>query len=392
MTGWPEYDEQQIADVVAVLRSGQVNAWTGPYVDDFERAYAKYLRRSHAIAVANGSVALDLAMHAIDLRPGDEVIVPPRSFVASASCVPLARGVPVFADVDLESQNVTAATIEPNITPRTRALIVVHLAGWPCDMDPIMDLAQRHRLWVIEDCSQAHGAEYKGRPVGTLAHIATFSFCQDKIITTGGEGGLIAMDEGNLWRKAWCHKDHGKSFDAVFNTTHPSGFRWLHESFGRNLRMTAMQAVLGYGQLERLPAWGMQRSANARILVQAAMRCSALRTPVPPSEIKHAWYRFYTFVRPERLKPDWDRDRIMTEINRRGVNCSSGSCPEIYLEKAFKDAGYGPAERLTNARILGDTSLAFLVDPAQDADTMAAAAGALKEVISEASLEAHIET
>lgn len=388
---WPYYDEEQIADVVAVLRSGQVNTWTGPHVGDFERAYAGYLGRSHAIALANGSVALDLALHAIDLRPGDEVIVPARSFVASASCVPLAGGIPVFADVDLWSQNLTAATIEPNITPRTRALVVVHLSGWPCDMDPIMDIAQHHGLWVIEDCSQAHGAEYKGRPVGALGHIATFSFCQDKIITTGGEGGLIAMDEESLWRRAWSYKDHGKSMDAVFDTVHPSGFRWCHENFGTNLRITGMQAVLGRRQLDRLPVWYAKRSANARILTEAALSCGALRTPIPPPDFKHAWYRFYTFVHPQCLKDEWDRDRIMAEINQRGVDCFTGSCPEIYLEKAFVDAGYGPAQRLTNARSLGETSLAFLVDPTQDADTMAGAARVLTEVVSEASLDEQIE-
>lgn len=386
VTVWPQYDEEQIAAVADVLRSGQVNAWTGPYVENFERAYAQYLGRNYAIALANGSVALDLALHAIDLQPGDQVIVTPRSFIASVSCVPLANGVPVFADVDLQSQNLTAATIESNITPRTRAIIVVHLGGWPCDMDPIMELARRHRLWVIEDCSQAHGAEYKGRPVGTFGHIATFSFCQDKIISTGGEGGLIAMDEEALWSRAWSHKDHGKSFDAVTKTVNAFSFRWLHESFGTNLRMSAMQAVLGCIQLDRLSAWNAQRLANARVLAKAATSCAALRTPVPPFDIKHAWYRFYTFVRPERLKHDWDRDRIMAEINRRGVKCLAGSCSEIYLEKAFVGSGYEPTERLPNARVLGETSLAFLVDPAQEGDAIAAAAKTLKEVVSEASL------
>ena len=382
---WPAYDQQQIEDVAAVLRSGQVNAWTGPYVGEFEQAYAGYLGRSHAIALANGSVALDLALHAIGLGAGDEVIVTPRSFVASAACVPLAGGVPVFADVDPDSQNLTAATIAAKITPRSKAVIVVHLSGWPCDMDPIVELCRRHGLWLIEDCAQAHGAEYKGRPVGVFGDIAAFSFCQDKIITTGGEGGLLAMDDDALWKAAWSRKDHGKDYETVFHAEHPLGFRWLHESFGSNYRMTAMQAALGLRQLERLPEWHAQRTRNAEILLVAARDLPALRTPEPPADTRHAWYRFYTFVRPDRLKPGWSRDRILEAIEARGVPCFSGICPEIYRERCFVAHGFGPTEPLPNARILGGTSLAFLVDPCQDEAAMTRAADALRDVVTAAS-------
>ncbi len=385
MTGWPSYDEEQIAAVVAVLRSGQVNAWTGPHVGDFERAYADHLGRRHAIALANGTVALELALHAIGLGAGDEVIVTPRSFVASASCVPLVGGVPVFADVDADSQNLTAETIAAAITPRSKAVIVVHHAGWPCDMEPIAALARRHGLWLIEDCAQAHGAEYGGRPVGAFGDIAAFSFCQDKIITTGGEGGLVAMDDETLWKRAWSRKDHGKAYDTVFHGEHPPGFRWLHESFGSNWRMTGMQAALGLRQLERLPTWHDMRSRNAAILMAAFGEVAALRTPQPPSGSRHAWYRFYSFVRPERLKPGWDRDRIMEAIGNRGVACFAGSCPEIYREKAFVDRGFGPAEPLPQARALGETSLAFLVDPCQDEAAMAHAARIVGDVVGAAS-------
>ncbi len=380
VTRWPAYDEQQISDVVEVLRSGQVNAWTGPHVGEFEQAYADYLGRSHAIALANGSVALDLALHAIGLASGDEVIVTPRSFVASAACVPLAGGIPVFADVDPGSQNLTVDTIAEMITPRTKAVIVVHLAGWPCDMAPIVELCRRHDIWLIEDCAQAHGAEYEGRPVGSFGDIAAFSFCQDKIITTGGEGGLLAMDDEALWKAAWSRKDHGKDVDAVFHAEHPPGFRWLHKSFGSNYRMTAVQATLGLRQLERLPHWREQRARNAGILLQATRNVGVLRTPEPPSHIRHAWYRFYTFVRPDRLKPSWNRDRILTEIQGRGVPCFTGSCPEIYRESCFVEQGFGPAEPLRQAQALGETSLAFLVDPCQDEAAMRLAAQTLRDV------------
>lgn len=390
MTGWPHYDEEQIAEVAEVLRSGKVNAWTGPYVTDFERQYEAYLGRKHAIALANGSVALDLALKVIGLKPGDEVIVTPRTFIASASCVPLAGGVPVFADIDPDTQNVTAETIAEKITPRTRAVIVVHLAGWPCDMDPICELARKHGILVIEDCAQAHGAFYKGKPIGSFGEIASFSFCQDKIITTGGEGGLLAMDDEELWKAAWSFKDHGKSFDTVFHKEHPPGFRWLHEDFGTNWRMTALQAVLGSVQLSRLPDWQKQRRNNAQMLIDACKDSPALRTPVPDQDIEHAWYRFYTFVRPERLREGWDRDRIMHEISGQGVPCFVGSCSEVYLEQAFSKNGLRPKERLPVAKELGETSLAFLVDPSKDSVEMKRVADVVRSVMQSAAKQSEL--
>ena len=381
MTGWPHFDDEQIEAVSAVLRSGKVNAWTGDHVSDFERQYETYLGRRHAIALANGSVALDLALHVIGIEPGDEVIVTPRTFVASAACVPLAGGIPVFADIDPDSQNLTAATIAEKITPRTKAIILVHLAGWPCDMDPICALARQHGIAVIEDCAQAHGALYRGKPVGSFGDFASFSFCQDKIITTGGEGGLLAMDDEQMWKAAWSFKDHGKSYETVFRKDHPPGFRWLHEDFGTNWRMTSIQAVLGSIQLARLNKWQETRRGNAQLLIEACKQLPALRTPVPAPQHEHAWYRFYTFVRPEQLRQGWSRDRIMREINALGVPCFVGSCSEVYREEAFVKNGLAPETPLPVARELGETSLAFLVDPSRERTDMQRAAEALLTVI-----------
>jgi dTDP-4-amino-4,6-dideoxygalactose transaminase len=391
MARWPVYDEAQIEAVTNVLRSGEVNAWTGPHVANFEHAYAAYLGVRHAVAVANGTLALDLALFALDLCPGDEVIVSPRSFIASASCVPFAGGIPVFADVDRDSQNITVDSIRSKLTPRTKGIIAVHLAGWPCDMPAIMALARERDLWVIEDCAQAHGAEIDGRPIGSFGDISAFSFCQDKIITTGGEGGLIAMNDDNLWSKAWSRKDHGKSYDTVFNIKHPPGFRWLHESIGTNWRMTSIQAVLGLVQLDRLAAWHDLRARNAAILANTANDLSALRTPAPGPGVGHAHYRFYTFMRPERLRSGWSRDRVIAEITAAGVPCFSGSCSEIYLEKAFTTNGMGPLKPLPVAHELGETSLAFLVDPAQDIATIQNTAAILREVVISATLESELE-
>ncbi|ULJ75094.1 DegT/DnrJ/EryC1/StrS family aminotransferase [Rhizobium gallicum] len=379
MAHWPVFDEEQVQAVVSMLRTGQVNAWTGPYVRQFEEAYAAFIGVQHAIAVTNGTAALELALFALGLSPGDEVIVTPRSFVASAACVPFCGGVPVFADVDQDSQNITTATIAEKVSSRTKGIIVVHLAGWPCDMPDIMAFARENALWVIEDCAQAHGAEIDGRPVGSFGDIAAFSFCQDKIITTGGEGGLVAMNDPALWKRAWSRKDHGKSYDAVFREARGSGFRWVHESVGTNLRMMSYQAVLGLCQLARLQEWRAVRERNARLLIAATADLDSLRTPVPRDGISHAYYRFYTFVRPDRLKAGHDRDQILTALNAAGVSCFAGSCSEVYLEKAF--ASLQSMDRLPVARKLGETSLAFLVDPSVTEEVILQNARLLREAV-----------
>jgi dTDP-4-amino-4,6-dideoxygalactose transaminase len=378
---WPKYEDEQIAEVVAVLQSGKVSQWTGPHVGQFERGYADYLGRKHAVALANGTLALELPLRILGIGQGDEVIVTSRSFLASAGCVSFVGAVPVFADVDLDSQNVTVATIAPLITSRTKAIIVVHLAGWPCDMNAVMALAEKHGLFVIEDCAQAHGATYNGRPVGSFGHFAAFSFCQDKIITTGGEGGLLALDDDEMWKRCWSFKDHGKNYDTVFNREHPPGFRWLHESIGTNWRMTSIQAVMGLYQLRKLGDYRLSRKRNAKILLDTFVNLKGLRVPVPTDDIEHAFYRFYSFVRPERLQESWSRDRIIAALTEKGVSCFVGSCSEIYRERVFQGLGLGPPQRLPNAVQLGETSVAFLVDPCQTPETMQAVASSVAEIM-----------
>jgi len=381
---WPYFSPDELEAVTRVLTSGKVNYWTGTEGREFEREYAEYLGVPHAIALHNGTVALELALYAYDIGPGDEVITTPRTFIASASAAIMRGAVPVMADLDPVSQNITAETLRPHITPCTKAIIAVHLAGWPCDMDPIMALAREHNLIVIEDCAQAHGAFYKGRPVGSIGHAGAFSFCQDKIMTTGGEGGLLALKDEALWRTAWAFKDHGKSYEAVYEREHPPGYRWLHESFGTNWRMLEVQAALGRLQLRKLPTWVERRRRNAAVLEHRLGRFEGIRITPSPPEILHAHYKYYAFVRPERLEPGWSRDRIMGEISALGVPCFSGSCPEIYLEKAFLNAGLGPSERLPTARALGETSLMFLVHPTLTADDMARMADSIECVLEKA--------
>jgi len=381
---WPYYEFDEIEAVKQVLASGRTNYWTGDECTLFETDYAAYCGRRHAIALANGSVALELALLAFGIGLGDEVITSCRTFIASASCAVLRGATPVFTDIDPVSQNLTVDSIRTALTPRTKAIIVVHLAGWPCDMDPIMELARAHHLVVIEDCAQAHGATYKGRSVGGFGDAAAFSFCQDKIITTGGEGGMLLLDNEVAWRKAWDYKDHGKSYDTAFQREHPPGFRWLHESFGTNWRMTEMQAVLGRLQLAKLPHWVAKRQDLAGLLTDGFAALPGIRVTRPGADIGHSYYKYYAFLEPDRLGPGWNQDRVIAAINAEGIPCIYGSCSEIYLEKAFVSAGLAPATRLPVAQRLSTTSLCFPLHPTLTSVDMHDVCAAVAKVMSAA--------
>ena len=367
---WPCFTQEEADAVSNVLLSNKVNYWTGTECREFEKEFAQFAGTEYAVALTNGTVALDVAFIALGIGQGDEVVVTSRTFLASVSSIINAGATPVFADVDWGSQNITAETIRKVLSPKTKAIVCVHLAGWPCEMDAIMALAQEHGLYVIEDCAQAHGAMYKGRSVGSIGHVGAWSFCQDKIMTTGGEGGMVTTNDKSLWEKMWSYKDHGKSFDAVYNRQHPPGFRWLHESFGTNWRMLEMQAVIGRIQLKRMPEWRAARTENARMLAQTLSRFDAVRIPVIPDYITHAHYKFYVFVRPEKLMKGWSRDRILQELNDAGVSAMQGSCSEVYLEKAFDGTSLRPAQRLPIAKELGDTSIMLQVHPSLTRDQL----------------------
>ena len=363
LSPWPSFTQEEADAVSRVLLSNKVNYWTGQECREFEKEFAAFAGTKYAVALANGTLALDVALKAMNIGAGDDVIVTSRTFLASASAIVTAGANPVFADVDLNSQNISADTIQAALTPTTKAIIVVHLAGMPAEMDAIMALAEKHKLWVIEDCAQAHGARYKGRPVGSIGHVGAWSFCQDKIMTTGGEGGMVTTNDKALWLKMWAYKDHGKSYDAVYHREHAPGFRWLHESFGTNWRMMEMQAVIGRIQLKRMPDWTAKRQANAAKLTQSLGKFACIRLVDVPDYIEHAQYKFYAFVNPGCLKAGWTRDRIVDELNALKVPCYQGSCSEVYLEKAFDNTPWRPQQRLKNAVELGDTSLMFLVHP-----------------------------
>jgi len=371
MPSWPYFDDDEIRAVSEVLRSGRVNYWTGDEGVTFETEFAAAHGARHAIALANGTLSLEAALAALEIGPGDEVIMPARTFIATASATVMRGAIPVIADVDPESQNITATSIKAVMSEKTRAVIVVHLAGWPCDMDSILEVADTAKIPVIEDCAQALGAKYKGRPVGTMGAFGSFSFCQDKIMTTGGEGGMLLTSDSALFERAWSLKDHGKSYmltrEGFLGKSH--AFRWLHDTFGTNWRMSEMQAVLGRIGMKKLPLWIERRRRFAHMLNEGLVGLDALRLTIPDTNSYHAYYKYYAFMRHERLREGWGRDRIAEAISAEGVPCYSGICPEIYRERAFIKAGLAPAHRSPVARRLGESSLMFLVHPTlEDAD------------------------
>ncbi|GMO11758.1 MULTISPECIES: DegT/DnrJ/EryC1/StrS family aminotransferase [Bradyrhizobium] len=360
---WPSYTQEEIEAVSSVLASNKVNYWTGDLCREFEAEFAKFVGTRHAVALANGTLALDVALKALGVGPGDEVVVAPRTYIASVSSAVIAGAIPVFADIDRDTQNISAETISRVLTDRTKAIIPVHLAGMPCDMDPIMRLASERGLVVIEDCAQAHGATYKGRSVGSIGHVGAWSFCQDKIITTGGEGGMVTTNDQGLWSAMWSYKDHGKSWKCVYEDRHPPGPRLLHTSFGTNWRMLEMQGAIGLIQLKRMPEWTARRTWAAERISATLRKHNVVRLPAIPNYARHAWYRLYGFVRREALAAGWSRDRIIREVELLGVPCLHGSQSEVYLERAFDNTLWRPSERLPVAKELGESSIALLVHP-----------------------------
>ena len=270
--------------VAGVLKSNEVNYWTGEQTRQFEKEFAGAVGAKHAVALCNGTVALDMALRFM-VQPGDDVVVTPRTFLASVSSIIGAGCRPIFADVDRDTQNITAETIAAVLTAKTKAIVVVHLAGMPADMDPIMDLAAEHGIKVIEDCAQAHGARYKGRSVGTIGDVGAWSFCQDKIMTTGGEGGMVTINDDSLWSAMWSYKDHGKSWTAIHDRPDGTGFKWVHDSFGTNWRMTEMQGAIGRIQLKRLSEWQATRWQHGARIWRTCEGMKWLRVLSVPDEI-----------------------------------------------------------------------------------------------------------
>lgn len=387
---WPVFTKEEIAAVTGVLESGKVNYWTGNNGKQFEKEFADYIGVKHAVAVANGTLALELALATLDIGPGDEVIVPSCTFIATASAVVMRGAKPVCADIEPYTQNISVSSIQSKLTDNTRAIICVHLGGYPCDMDGILALANETGLKVIEDCAQAHGGIYKGQKLGSMGHISAFSFCQDKIMSTGGEGGMVVTNDEQLWKKAWSYKDHGKDYDKVFHFDHPPGFRWLHERFGTNWRLTEMQSAIGRIQLSHLEKTQSKREENANRLVETLKSLPLFSLPPElPDNSRNAWYKFYTFLNLDKLADGWDRDRVMAKMSEAGVPCYTGSCCEIYKENAFDIFPDTYNQTCSTAADMETRSLLFLIHPSVGDDAIKKTMHVLKTIAEQATAKAN---
>lgn len=353
---WPSYDQEEIKAACATLQTGLVNYWTGEIGRTFEQAFAAHCGTPYAVAVANGSLALELALLALNIGPGDEVIVPCRTFVATALGVLRVGAKPVIVDVDGQSQNITLKHIKAAWSARTKAVIVVHIGGLPCEMTPIMQWVAQQGAYLVEDCAQAQGARYRGKMVGSLGTVGVFSFCQDKIMSTGGEGGMLVTHDRRIWQAAWSIKDHGKHPSALMSTS-PMAYRWLVQQVGTNMRMTEFQAAIGLAQLKKLPDWLAKRNHYAQILDTYLADCAMVQTTKVPPYMYGAYYKYYGFLAPQYRH--WQR-LLLQRLLTLGIPARLGSCPDISEEQALQAYRHG---QHLEATLLGQTSFMLPVHP-----------------------------
>ena len=369
------YTKKQIQLVSNVLKKNKTNYWTGLEGKNFEREFSNYHNTKYSVAVSNGSIALEIALKALNLKKTDTVIVTPRSFIISASCVLNLGLKPIFADVD-DNGNLNIEGIKKTYNKNVKAIILVHLNGLSCDLDPILKFTKKNKIFLIEDCSQAHGAIYKNKKVGSFGDISTWSFCQDKIISTGGEGGMISTNSKKLWLKIWSLKDHGKNFNSVFEKKHKIGFKWLHDDFGSNYRMTEMQATIGREQLKLLDKQVQKRNSIAKLYLKELKdyyekfkiiknpdfkchSCPLKQKLMECNKCKHSFYRLNLYINKNKI----NQLKLIKELNNKGISCGVGSCPEIYREKIFRKLKHNPKKRFLNSKLLGETSLVFVINP-----------------------------
>ena len=360
---WPIVSSREINVINKVLKSNKLNYWSGHRCQEFESKFAKYFQIKHAISLANGSVALDIAIKCLGLKKNSEVIVTPRSYISSVTSVLNNNLKPVFVDIDLNSQNIESEHIEKKITKNTKAILLVHLGGMPCNIHKIISLAKKHKLKIIEDCSQAHGAKINNRYVGSFGDLAVWSLCNDKILNTIGEGGVIATNNFNYFKKLWGFKDCGKNYTKLLNRKKQFKFRWVHDYEGTNLRMTEIQAAVGIYQLTKLKEWVKKRNLNANKINNVCKNFKSVIIQKVPKNFYHSYYRNYIFLNFKFIKKKWTRELILKYLNKIGIECDVGSCPEIYREKYLKSKKLNFPKRLKNAHFLGRNSISFKVHP-----------------------------
>ena len=356
---WPNYDGNILSKISKLLQSGKTNYLVGKEGLLFEKNFSKFYKIKFANAVANASLGLELSLLSLNLNKGDEVIVTPRSYHSSVSCVIRAGLTPVFADVDRQTMNICPKSIRKNISKKTKAIICVHLYGMPCEMNDIIKLSKEYKINVIEDCSQAHGSKIGRKYVGSFGDISVFSYCQDKIISTGGEGGMIATNNKKLNDRIWSLKEIGKNKDKFFKINSLSNdFPYVHDTIGTNARITEIQSCIGNYQLKQLKSYIRARNENAKIFFNKLKNCKHLIIPNHNSQITHSYYRYTVIISNEKLS----RSILMKNLKKKGVACNVGGCPTIYNEKYFVEKFNVNIKNYPNAEYLKNRTLSFLVD------------------------------
>lgn len=372
-SNWPRFEQDEIDAATQVLRSCRVNGLVhGDFTTALADQFADFCGANYGFCVANGTLALEVAMRSLGIGPGDEVIVPARSFFASASAILAVGATPVFADVLPHSQNIDPESVERLIGEKTKAILCVHLAGWPCDMCSIEAIANHHGLFVIEDCAQAHGAAIDGRLVGSFGHAAAFSFCTDKIMSTAGEGGLVLFREKAHYEIGRSYKDHGKNFSKMADGGGaPGEFRFIHDQHGSNFRLTEFQAAIGLRQLAKLPNWLNNRKRNASIMMARLYGHPLVSLPTVGNKNTHAWYKFYIrLLAPPGEQVEAFRSRVLGRLHAFGIPAATGSCPDMSQEDAFKGTPIRRDGDLPAAHELGKCTLMFPVDHTLSQDDM----------------------
>ncbi|MCR5750613.1 MAG: DegT/DnrJ/EryC1/StrS family aminotransferase [Kiritimatiellae bacterium] len=339
---WPQFDKKTDKKVLDILHSGKVNYWTGPVGMQFEDAWAKWLGVKNAISVSNGTAALHVALTALGVGSGDEVICTSYSFIASSFCALQAGALPVFVDVGTDHL-LDPKKIEEAITPRTKAIVVVHLYGMVADMDPIMKIAKTHNLFVVEDCAQCFGGVYKGKKAGTIGTVGCFSFCQSKHFTTGGEGGMVCCNDDALAWEIRSVRDHGYDVRAKLNLLKMEGKQlYIHRRVGYNFRMTEIQSAIGLGELQRFDKWNLpQRKKLGKALIKGLAGHPLVKyAPVDTPERQNAFWLVPFVLDTAKLK--CTMKEFIAAVQAEGACAYSVLWPEMYKEEAYtKQKGFG---------------------------------------------------
>ena len=345
--GWPTFNEKVYDKITDILKSGKVNYWTGKVGMEFEKKWAEWLGVKNAISVANGTCALHTALASLGVGPGDEVICTSYSFIASSFCALQAGALPVFVDVGTDHL-IDPAKIEEAITERTKAIVVVHLYGMVADMDPIMEIAKKHNLFVVEDCAQCFGGVYKGKKACTIGNVGCFSFCQSKHFTTGGEGGMVVTNDEDLAWECRSFRDHGYDVKAKLNLLEMEGKQlYIHRRVGFNFRMTEMQSMIGLCELERFESWNLpNRIRNGKMLIAQLKDHPLIKyCPVDTEERQNSFWWAPFVIDTDKLKDGVDTKQFIAAIAAEGVPVYSVLWPEMYKEQAYVDKnGFGTAK------------------------------------------------